>query len=311
MLKIEKTYSNTLFLLLTFTLLVTLSGCGFIKRYAMNQVAGVLSSGTDTFYSDDDPELIRESLPFALKLMESILAETPRHRGLLLQCCSGFTQYAYGFINEDADVIEDDDYKKAEVLRKRTKKLLIRARNYGIRGLELRYRNFGENIRKDTAAAVAKLDKKDVDLAYWLAASWGAAISVSKDDPELIADQVIVEALFDRCLVIDEAFDKGAIHEAMISYEMARQGGKGKPEDRARKHFERALKLSKGLRAAPYVNYAESVSVQMQNSKEFTALLNKALAIDTEKIAEARTINLVMQKRAKWLLSLKEDLFVD
>ena len=42
---------------------------------------------------------------------------------------------------------------------------------------------------KDPKLAVKKTTVRDVPLLYWTAASWGAAIAVSKDDPEMIADQ--------------------------------------------------------------------------------------------------------------------------
>jgi len=44
------------------------------------------------FASDDDPELVREAVPFSLKLIESLLEQSPQHRGLLYAASSGFTQ---------------------------------------------------------------------------------------------------------------------------------------------------------------------------------------------------------------------------
>src|SRR4051794_37307696 len=60
---------------------VLLGGCS-VKTVAVNSIADSLASTGDTFASDNDPELIREAAPFSLKLMESVLAETPNHRGL-------------------------------------------------------------------------------------------------------------------------------------------------------------------------------------------------------------------------------------
>ena len=74
-------------------------------------------------------------MPFSLKLMESVLAETPEHRGLLLSLASGFTQYGYGFVQLDADEIEDDDYDEAQELRDRATRLYLRAKRYGMRAL--------------------------------------------------------------------------------------------------------------------------------------------------------------------------------
>src|SRR3954453_18854429 len=85
------------------------SGCSF-KRFAVNQVGNALAGGGTTFASDDDPELVKAAVPFSLKLMESLLAESPRHEGLLFATASGFTQYSYAFVQQDADEMEGKDF---------------------------------------------------------------------------------------------------------------------------------------------------------------------------------------------------------
>src|SRR5690349_4985689 len=129
---------------------------------------------------------------------------------------------------EDADELETFDFEAATELRARAKQLYLRARDYGLRGLEVRHPAFKKMVRKDPLATVAKAAKpSDVLLLYWTAASWGAAISISKDDPDLVADQPIVEALIDRALRLDEKFASGSIHGFLINYEQARQGAPG------------------------------------------------------------------------------------
>ena len=85
-----------------------------VKRIAVNKLGNALASGGTTFTSDEDPELVRDALPFSLKLIESLLAESPRHRGLLLAAASGFTPYAYAFVQEEADEIQDSDLDKSD-----------------------------------------------------------------------------------------------------------------------------------------------------------------------------------------------------
>ena len=80
---------------------------------------------------------------------------------------------------------------------------------------------------------------------------------------------------------------------------------------RARQHFDRALELSAGKLAAPYVTYAEAVCVQQQQRTEFTKYLEAALAIDAYAVPEARLANLVAQRRARWLLGRIDELFVE
>jgi predicted anti-sigma-YlaC factor YlaD len=283
------------------------AGCSF-KKIAVNKVGDALAGGGTTFASDDDPELVKAAVPFSLKLMESLLAESPKHKGLLFAASSGFTQYSYAFVQQDAEELEGKDVTASLEMRQRARKLYLRARDYGLRGLDAAHPGFSQALRADAKTAVKVLKKKDVPQTYWTAASWAAAIVVIKNSPELIADLPIVEALIDRALELDEAYDYGAIHSFLISYEMSRQNGTGDRPASARAHFERAVQLSDGKQAGPYVSLAESVSVEQQNRKEFESLLHQALAIDPNARPEWRLANLIMQRRARWLLTQEDDL---
>jgi len=303
---IQKCGLNALVLLLAFA---GATGCS-IKKIAVNKLGDSLASGGTTFASDDDPDLVGEALPFSLKLMESLLAESPRHRALLLAASSGFTQYAFVYVQVPAEEAEEKDLAKADYLRLRARHLYIRARNYGLRDLEVAHPGFERQLRQDPKTAVQKTGMKDVPLLYWTAVSWGAAISVSKDDPETIADQPIVEALIDRALQLNPDYDFGAIHNFLITYESVRRTASGDFVPRSRLHFERALELTSGQSAAPYVALATTVSVSTQDSAEFESLLKKALAVNPDARPEWRLTNLVMQRRARWLLAREDELFV-
>src|SRR5947209_11562838 len=146
--------------------IVLLWSCS-VKKYAMNQVANALAGTGPTFAADDDPDLIRAAVPFSLKLVESVLAENPRHEGLLLAAARGFTQYSYAFVQEDADELQDTDRARSAVLRTRAAKLYIRARNYGLRGLEVRHKDFITRIKANPQETVQELKKPEVELMYW------------------------------------------------------------------------------------------------------------------------------------------------
>jgi predicted anti-sigma-YlaC factor YlaD len=291
-------------------LLISTCGCS-VRKFAVRKLGDALAQGGTTFASDDDPDLVRGALPFSLKLMESLLAEAPDHKGLLFAASSGFTQYAYAFVQQDADEMEPRDLAAAMEMKARARRLYLRARNYGLRGLEASHRGFERSLRSNPAAAVAAAHRQDVPLLYWTAASWGSAISLSKDDPALVAEQPMVEALIDRALALDESWGEGAIHSFLITYEMVRQGASGDPAQRSRKHFERAMQLSAGCQAGPLVALAEAVSLNRQDRREFQSLLEKALAVNPDTRPEYRLVNLVMQRRARWLLSRIDELFLD
>lgn len=294
---------------------VSLSACS-VDKYATGKLADALSQTGSSYATDDDPELVRQAVPFGLKLVESVLAKEPRHAGLLLAAASGFTQYAYAFVEEDADEIESQSVARAAQARLRAKKLYLRARGYAIRGLELDHPGVAERLRTERdrsrrASALADLKKSDVPFLYWTAASWAGAIHLAKDDPETVADLPVVEALMDRALELDESFGDGALHTLLISYESSRPGGASGAEERARSHFRRAVELSDGMLAGPMVALAEAVAAPRQDRKEYEELLGKALAIDVDAKPDWRLQNLVLQRRARWLLDHAEERFVE
>ena len=296
--------------LLTLVLLSSfLSGCS-VRQMAVNQMGNALAGGGTVFSADDDPELVRDATPFSLKLMESVLAETPEHLGLLESLASGFTQYAYAFLQLEADYIEDDDYEAAVANRERAIKLYKRARDYGLKGLEVKIPGFAAALRSDPMAAVARLSFEDVPLAYWTGAAWTAAVGLSLDDPQLVGELGIAEALMETCLRLDPDWDFGSVRSFFITYEMSRLNGTGDPVAAATKHFAKAKELTGGRMASVYVAYAESVAVEQQDKALFNSLLNEALAIDVNERPEWRLLNLIYQKRAEWLLGRLDWLFL-
>ena len=281
-----------------------------IKKMAAKNVANSLTSGPDVFGSDEDPQLIKDAIPFGLKTMEGLLATLPNHRGLLLSLCRGFTQYGAAFVQPEADEVEAVDYARATAIRDRALRMYLRARGYGLRGLELDHRGITRGLQTSPDSAARRLKTKELPMLYWTAAAWGSAINLGKDRAELLADLGAVRALMERGLTLDETYDGGAFHEAMIILEALPKEMGGSPE-RAREHFQRAVALSKGFKASPYVTLAQSVSVMTQNRTEFRELLEKALAVDPERDPSQRLATLVVQQQARQLLKRADDLFIE
>lgn len=294
--------------LVLFPVVITLlTGCS-IRGMALSAVADGLSGGGDTFASDPDPELVRDAVPFALKTYESLLTELPEHRGLLLASARGFTQYAYAFVETDALLLQDTDPPAARAELLRARHLYLRARDYGLRALELERSGTTEGLRRSPEAAAGRFGPEHVELMYWTAAAWGAAISSGMDDPALVVDFPAVRALLERALALDPDWSRGALHEAMISLESVPEvlGGS---EERARHHFRRAVELSDGLKAGPYVTLAGGLVVGNQDRAEFEALLASALAVDPDAAPGLRLANLIAQRRARYLLYRADELF--
>jgi predicted anti-sigma-YlaC factor YlaD len=287
-----------------------LAGCS-PQHLVVNLVGNALTGSDDVWASDDDLELIRDAVPFGLKTYESLLAASPRHRGLLLAAGRGFTQYAYAFVHSEADRLDTTDRLRARALRVRAHKLYLRGRDYALRGLDTAHPGFTARLRMDGAAALATTTPDDIAFLYWTGAAWAGALTAAKDDLQLLADLPTAAACMQRVLDLDETYDRGAAHEFFIVYEGNRPVAMGGSPARARMHYQRALALSGGLRASVHLALAEAVSVREQNLAEFQALLEAALAVDTEKVPALRLANTLAQRRAQWLKSRIPELFIE
>jgi len=280
------------------------------RAYVVSRMADAASSGGDIFARDDDPELVRDAVPFALKAMESLLASSPEHKGLLTALCKGFTQYAVAFVRQDAEEARDPVARREGM--ERARRLLLRGREYGMRGLSVGREGFSSGLFADPPAAAARVDAVDVPLLYWTGAAWSLAVTTSPDDPSLLADLPRIEALMRRALALDERYDAGAIHEFFVAFEGGRPEAMGGSVVRARYHMERAMALSAGRKLSPLVTFAETVSVRTQDRKGFLDLLDRALAFDARSAApEYRMGNLVSQRRARWQKGRVDELFLD
>jgi hypothetical protein len=288
--------------------LVLTTGCS-LKTMAVKTVANTLSAPGDVFTRDDDPDLIRDATPFALKLYESLLESVPNHVPLLISTCGGFTQYGYAFLEAEADSLDASRRAEATALRERALKHYLRGRGYCLRAIDTRFgKETSAALLQNPETAVAKARKDDVPLLYWTAAAWGAAISLGIDRPDLAVDFPTVRALADRALALDPEWSRGSIHELMITLDSLPEALGGNPA-RAVDHFKKAVEIQKGLSPGPYVSLATGVAVPSQDRQEYERLLKEALAIDPEKDPSNRLVTLVYQRRARVLLERIDEKF--
>ena len=292
---------------------IALSGCS-IEQFAVRKVADFLSSGTSdsTIYTgEEDPELLSDALPFVLKLYESLLESDPENDKLLLATGQAFLLYSNVSVQFPADLLGDEDFEEKLILLDRAKKLYLRARKYLFRALEIRHPVFRDYRTTEVwEPALEGTDVDDAPYLYWAAVAWLAAYSVDTFDFELMVTLPRMTAMLNRVLELDETHDEGGLHEVLVSYYGSLPAEMGGSEEKARYHFERAVTLSGGLKAGPYLALATGVSVGNQNYPEFRELLNTVLSLDVELEPKYRLFNIVGQRKAAWMLEHAEDFFL-
>ncbi len=305
-----KTFNKTTLLLILISYFL-LSNCS-LNKMMVNKLADSLSKEDSTVFSgEDDPGLVKDALPFALKLYESLLEQAPEHTELLLATGKAFCLYAYAFIQLEAEQLPDEEINRRNEMMKRTKKLFLRGRGYVLRALEIRNPGFTNKLNQNKIeSALSHTKEKDVPYLVWAGMAWMGAFAVDPFDFELSINKSKAVSMISKALELDESYENGTIHNFFISYYGSLPVDMGGSEKKAREHFKHSVKLSGGLAASPYLNLATSVCVKNQNVREFKELLDKALSIDVDKEPKNRLANILDQKRAQWLLGHIDNYFL-
>lgn len=293
--------------------LLVLASCS-VRRMAMNMVADSLTSGAsgNTFTSDNDPELVGDALPFAIKLYESLMSSIPQHSGLRIQTGSLYVMYANAYLQTPASMLTSTDFERKERLLARARNLYLRGRDILLVELEQRYPGFLSRLaQKPHEQAVSSCTREDVPAMYWAAAGWVAAYAIDPFDMDLGMTVPQAEALLKRILQLDPGFGNGSIHDFFVLYYGSLPDYMGGDPAKAREHFQRSVEVSKKRSTAPFLALATTVSVKQQQVREFRELLNQALEIDPDADPDNRLITVLNQRRARWLLDHVEDFFLE
>jgi hypothetical protein len=266
------------------------------RQMALNRMAAALADASIVYETDNDPEFVRLAAPSTLKTVEMLLQQSPRHPRLLLTACSGFTQYSYGFLHVES-AVKASDAAAAQDLRTRAARMYQRARGYCLAGLQLRHPAVTlQALGTNPAAALKDTSAEDVPWLYWIATSWGADLSLATNPLPRAGEVAAVRALLRRARDLNDAWDGGAIYEAMIPFDGLPPllGGSAAA---ARADFEKAVQLSNGKSVFAYV----ALALVTNNAAEKKKLLEQALAIDPASITSHRLTNLIAQRYARAL----------
>jgi predicted anti-sigma-YlaC factor YlaD len=285
-----------------------------VNKMAVKAVSDALTGegSNDVFTGDSDPQLVGDALPFAIKMYESLLSANPNHQGLILTTGSLFVMYANAFVQGPAELLPRDEYAERQAAMERAKKLYLRGADILYGGLEKKYPGFSENSRTgDFPKILAKMKKADVPSLYWAAAGYLSAYSLNPFDMELGVKIPELISLANRAYELDPDFNSGALDDFFVLAYASLPESMGGNKSLVDTHYQRALEKSGGRLAGPYVSYASAVSIPAQDYDTFKICLETALALDPDADPGNRLVNIISQRKARYLLDNAGLYFID
>ncbi|MDR0401337.1 MAG: TRAP transporter TatT component family protein [Treponema sp.] len=286
------------------------SSCS-VNRLALRAAADALTgAGASTvFTGDNDPQLVGDAMPFAIKMYEALLEQSPDHQGLILSTGSLLVMYANAFVQGPAEFLPSFRYEERRTARERAKKLYIRGIAILRRGLEIKYPGINDAPEEELASYLGKLKKQDVPLLYWTAAGTLSAFSLDPFDYSLGRETPRCMAYIARAYELDPGFNSGALDDIYILAYASLPPAMGGDPSRAEFHFAKSLERSGGKLAGPYVSYAQAAALPAQNYAAFRSNLQQALEIDLDADPPNRLANILAQRKARELLNRAGDYF--
>ncbi|MDR2053888.1 MAG: TRAP transporter TatT component family protein, partial [Treponema sp.] len=293
--------------------LAVLQACS-INKMATRAVADALTGvGESTvFTGDSDPQLVGDALPFAIKIYEALLEQEPNHQGLIVTTGSLFIMYANAFVQGPAEMLPPGEYLAKQEGKERAKNLYLRGVDILSTGIEKRYPGIlGSRQTGELDSYLSKLKKADVPLVYWLVAGTLSAYAIDPMNLALGMKLPELTALINRAYELDPDFNTSALDEFFIIFHASIPEGMGGDKSKVGGFFQKALEKTRGLSTGPYVSYAQAVCIPAQDYETFKKYLEAALAIDVNADTGNRLVNIINQRKARYLLDNASYHFID
>ena len=217
--------------------------------------------------------------------------------------------YAYGILMEKADRLIDENYEESLLYYEKANKLFLEAKESLITILIDQYPDFLKWMKNDLDI---NLNKKDIPHLYWLAASMAGSIQSSRgSNPHELINIPVIGTLLKTSIYLDPKWGDGSLQSAMMSYSAIRPDlNREELKDTVDFYFKKALEYSDSLDASIFVSYAELIHKPRQEKEDFENKLLFVLKMKAGSDKKRKLSNLVSKRRAKWLLSKKEDYFL-
>jgi len=269
-----------------------LGGCSSLANSAAGDMAGNLSAA---ILNQDDPELVRESLPAYLLLLDSLASGPEASPEVLGAAARLYAAYAVVFVADPA----------------RAGTLATRARTYGGRAAcaagpatcdlqSVAYPELPGHLERVKPAQSAALFSAAVgSLAY---------VRTHSDDWQALADLPRIEAVLKRLLVIGDPADAGTVNSYLGILNTLRPAALGGQPEQGRAYFEKAIELTGGRDLSVLVDFARSYARLVYDRELHDTLLNRALAADPRQDGYT-LLNTLAQKQASELLASANDYF--
>ena len=290
----KRQHQGTSVLLFLFTLSLT-SCSAFLTNRLLGPITGNLQQQTDI-------NLVCEGAPSYLLMLDSLLVSNPGDNALLLSATKAYSGFSTSLVECGAS-------------ESRIAATTDKAHLYGIQLLQ-HYLPLQDSGNYSKLAGedgfnrqLDQLKKTDVQDVFWGTFGWLSWVQSQKGSPASIADMAVIEKIMKRLLDLDESYQGGSTHLFFGTFYALKPAMLGGRPDLSKKHFDKALTLSKRQFLITQTTYAQTYARNTFDQELHDNLLNEVLSFELTDAPEFALSNQIAKRRAKKLL--EENYFDD
>src|SRR6266545_1585194 len=275
---------------------VAASGC--IKSTILNgQIKGT-RDGSRAIDTLGDYEVARTIAFAGLGQFEGMHALAPDNDDALFLLTKGWAASAFAFIEDDYELAVDaDDEARADYHRARARAAYDRAILYGIELLQRKAPGFdkAKNNVVSMKQYVAKFSKDDALNLLWIGQAWLGKANMSKEDPAVVAELHVGEALVERSVELDETLQYASGRAALGAYHARTAMAE---LDQSQKQFARAIDLTGGRALLSKFQLARTYYCMKGDKASYEKTLREIVDAP-DVLPEQRLQNTVAKRRAR------------
>lgn len=287
-------------------------GCDLTKITA-NGTSGLFQRAAPALEQHWDYELAGEAMPPNIVQMEGLLRIVPENEIIVLNAIRLQTGYAYGWIEDRAEVLRDEgQHIASEAQMRRARYYYLRARDLSKHLIALEHEGFDEAFAAGLEPFKAWLQEEfddpeeDVPGLLFAGYSWGSFINASKSDMAAVADLPFAIALVERAVELDPTYFN---HAGLTFMAVVATSAPGADLEAALPLWERAIAATERHNLLLLVNMARTYAVKRQDRALYISLLREVLEAG-DVAPEMRLQNAIARHRAERYLRQVDDVIL-
>lgn len=286
------------------------------KPLMVRQIADWVDHGMTAYERDDDWELVEKAFPANIKLLETVLANSPEDRQMLTMLSRMYASYSFGFVETRLDetiyLVDPSDSRAKEMalLKDRVNRCYEKGVGYALMALDKSAPGATAAFQKVSTLApyLQNLGSGEVAPLFWYGFNLGAWVNRNLDSVRAVSQAHVARKVMERVLELDPAYNHGGAHLFLLAYFGSRSPILGGSQEKALDHYQQVKTIAGDNYLLPDLFWGRFCLHQQQDREGFIDMMQRIVDHPAGE-DEVALYNAIAGRRAAAYLAAVDTLF--